>query len=259
MFTPKGKFSWYELLTTDPAAAGKFYSGVVGWTTRDMPGPTGNYTIFEVAPNVGMAGMMAIPADAQGMPPNWAGYIAVDDVDAHVEKITAAGGKLLRPAMDIPDMLRFAVVADPSGAAFIVVTMNPAMKPPADPPVPPATGTIGWHELYASDFEASWSFYSSLFGWTIVNDMDMGPMGIYRIFSEGDGKQTGGMMAKPPNIPMSFWGFYFHVDGINAAVERVKAGGGSVLMGPHQVPGGQWIIQGVDPQGANFALVSNTE
>jgi predicted enzyme related to lactoylglutathione lyase len=59
-------------------------------------------------------------------------------------------------------------------------------------------------------------------------------------------------------VPVPVWGFYFNVDSINAAIERIKSGGGTVVNGPHQVPGGQWIVQGVDPQGANFALVSFT-
>ena len=91
--------------------------------------------------------------------------------------------------------------------------------------------------------------------------MDMGPMGIYRIFDEGDHKKMGdgGMMTKPAQMPVSAWGFYFNVDSIKAAVERVKAGGGKILNGPHQVPGGSWIVQAQDPQGAMFALTSNRE
>jgi predicted enzyme related to lactoylglutathione lyase len=83
-------------------------------------------------------------------------------------------------------------------------------------------------------------------------------MGVYRIFDEGKGSHMGdgGMMTKAPEMPNSRWGFYFSVDAIGAAIERVNAGGGKVIQGPHQVPGGQWIIQGIDPQGANFALVS---
>lgn len=184
----------------------------------------------------------------------WIGYIAVDDVDAHLAKIVEAGGKLWKPATDVPDMLRFAVLSDPQGAAIVVFTPNPAMPSPQRP-APPAPGTIGWHELYTTDLEAGFDFYSKLFGWTKVSDMDMGPMGAYRIFDQGDGKPMGdgGMMTKPPQVPVSHWNFYFHVDSINAAVERVNAAGGKVLTGPTQVPGGGWIIQGQDPQGAIFS------
>jgi predicted enzyme related to lactoylglutathione lyase len=255
MFTPNGKFGWYELMTSDTKAAGKFYSDVVGWTTQEMPAYGGPpYTTFNIG-NVGIAGMLTIPGHTA-----WVGYIAVDDVDAHIEKIVEAGGKLLRPATDVPGMLRFAVVSDPQDAAIVVFTPNPAMPSPQRP-VPPAQGTIGWHELYTTDLDGAFDFYHKLFGWTKLSDMDMGPMGVYRIFDQGEHKQMGdgGIMNKPPQCPVSCWNFYFCVDSIKAAIERVQSGGGKVLNGPTQVPGGGWIIQGQDPQGAMFSLVGSKE
>ena len=255
MFTPKGKFGWYELMTSDTKAAGAFYSDVVGWTTQEVSGGGDNqYTTFNIG-ETGIAGMLHIPGHVA-----WIGYIAVDDVDAHIEKIVEAGGKLWKPATDVPGMLRFAVVADPQGAAFVVFTPDPAMPSP-ERPAPPTVGTVGWHELYTTDLESGFAFYNQLFGWTKVGDMDMGAMGTYRIFDEGDHKEmgSGGMMAKAPYIPVSSWTFYFHVDSIGAAIERVKSGGGSITNGPMQVPGGAWIIQGQDPQGGMFSLVSNEE
>jgi len=255
MFTPKGKFSWYELMTSDTKAAGKFYSDVVGWTTQEMPSPDGtSYTTFNLG-GVGMAGMLQMTGHIA-----WIGYISVDDVDAHIVKIVEAGGKLWRPATDIPGMLRFAVMSDPQGAAIVVFTADPAMPSPQRPDSP-TPGSIGWHELYTADLDGGFDFYNKLFGWTKLTDMDMGPMGLYRLFDEGDHKEMGdgGMMLKPPHIPVSCWGFYFNVDSIKAAASRVEAGGGKVLNGPMQVPGGGWIINGQDPQGAMFSLVSNKE
>lgn len=255
MFTPKGRFGWYELMTSDTAAAGRFYSDVVGWTTHEMPsGVGGSYTTFNVG-EAGMAGMLKLEGHTA-----WIGYIAVDDVDAHVEKIVEAGGKLWRPATDIPGMLRFAVMSDPQGAAIVVFTPDPAMPTP-ERPASPAPGTIGWQELYTTDLEAGFDFYSKMFGWTKLTDMDMGPMGLYRLFDEGDHKEMGdgGMMTKAPHIPVSCWNFYFCVESIGAAAERVKAGGGSVLNGPMQVPGGGWIVNAQDPQGAMFSLTSGKE
>ncbi len=254
MFTPKGKFGWYELMTSDTKAAGKFYSDVVGWTTKEMPDPNGgNYTTFNIG-DVGIAGMLHMPQHT-----GWIGYIAVGDVDAHIEKIVEAGGKLWRPATDIPGMLRFAVMSDPQGAAIIVFTPVPTNAP--ERPAPPTPGTIGWHELYTTDLESGFAFYNKLFGWTKVSDMDMGPMGTYRLFDEGDHKQMGdgGMMTKAPEIPVSSWNFYFNVDSIKAALERVKSGGGKIINGPNHVPGGSWVIQAQDPQGAMFSLVSGHE
>jgi uncharacterized protein len=254
-------FGWYELMTTDTAAAGKFYSSVIGWTTKEMGAPEMPYTVFNVG-DYGVAGMLTVPAEAaaMGTGPSWIGYIVVDDADAYVAKITAAGGRLCKEPTDVPGMLRFAVVTDPQGAAFVVFHSFPGMTPPANPPKPPEPGTIGWNELYAGDLEPAWDFYSKIFGWTVTTDMDMGPMGVYRIFSDGDATKAmgaGGMMTKPPNIPAPFWGFYIQADSVNAAIERIKAGGGSIVNGPMQVPGGSWVASGQDPQGAMFSVVSS--
>ena len=128
MFSPKGKFAWYELMTNDTQSAGKFYSDVVGWTTHEMPSTEGqSYTTFNIG-DVGMAGMLTIPGHVA-----WVGYIAVDDVDAHIEKIVEAGGKLWKPATDVPGMLRFAVMSDPQGAAIGIFTADPAMGSPVRP------------------------------------------------------------------------------------------------------------------------------
>jgi predicted enzyme related to lactoylglutathione lyase len=255
MFSPKGKFGWYELMTSDTKAAGKFYSDVTGWSTKEMPGGTGGtYTTFNVN-DVGIAGMLKLEGHTA-----WIGYISVADLDAHIEKIVEAGGKLWKPATEVPGMLRFAVMSDPQGAAFVAFTANPGMPTPERPPSP-TPGTIGWHELYTTDLEAGFDFYQKMFGWTKVSDMDMGPMGVYRLFDQGDQNPmgAGGMMTKAPHIPVSCWNFYINVDSIGAAAERVKAGGGSVLYGPAQVPGGSWIINCQDPQGAMFSLVSVKE
>jgi predicted enzyme related to lactoylglutathione lyase len=255
MFTPKGKFAWYELMTSDTKAAGKFYSDVVGWTTQEQPSNGGmEYTTFNIG-EVGIAGLLKLEGHTA-----WIGYIHVDDVDAHAAKVVEAGGKLWKGPIDVPGMLRFAILSDPQGAAIALFTPNPAMPSPQRPESP-TPGTIGWHELYTTDLEAGFDFYQKLFGWTKVHDMDMGPMGVYRIFDQGDGKEMGdgGMMTKTEHMPASNWGFYFHVDSIGSAIERVKAGGGKVLRGPDQVPGGLWTMNGQDPLGAHFSLVSVKE
>ena len=256
MFTAKGKFGWYELMTSDAAAAGRFYSDVVGWTTQEMPTDDGGtpYTVFNLG-KVGIAGMLTMTGHT-----GWIGYIAVDDVDAHAERIVEAGGKLWKPATDIPGVLRFAGMSDPQGAAFVVFTPNPAMPSP-ERPESPTPGTVGWYELYTTDLDAGFAFYNKLFGWTKQTDMDMGPAGLYRIFDEGDGKAmgSGGMMKKADHMPVPNWAFYFNVASIRAAAGRVTAGGGKVVNGPMQVPGGGWIVQGQDPQGAMFSLHSGKE
>lgn len=197
---------------------------------------------------------MNIPDDARAMGarPSWLGYIGVDDVDAYVERVKGAGGKVFRPPSDIPSVGRFAVVADPHGAAFTLFKPASAEGPP--PAEPGTPGTVGWHELYAGDREGAFAFYSGLFGWTKTEAINS-PTGVYQMFATG-GPPAGGMMTKPPNMPVAAWQFYFNVDAADAAMARVKAGGGKILNGPTQAPGGQWIVQCQDPQGAMFSVVA---
>jgi len=251
-----GKFVWYELMTTDTAAAEKFYTSVIDWAPRAMDMGDMRYTVFNVhGTERGVAGLMTIPAELKsiGVPPNWTGYVYVDDVDATAAKFTALGGSVRRPAADIPTVGRFAVVADPQGAVIIIFRPLPMENPPAELEVM-TPGLNGWNELYAADGASAFDFYAQVFGWTKDQAMDMGDMGIYQTFAQ-DGVMIGGMMTKPANIPMPCWGYYFIVRGIDTAIEAVKAGGGTVLHGPTEVPGGGFTAQFVDPQGAYFALV----
>jgi hypothetical protein len=249
-----GKFVWYELLTSDAKAAETFYRGVIGWETKDAGMPGFSYTILSAGPTM-VAGLMTIPDDARamGVPPCWTGYIAVDDVDAYATRVKAAGGAIRRAAEDIPGVGRFAVAADPQGAVFILFKSSGDQAPA--PAAPGAPGHVGWHELYAGNLDAAWAFYEKLFGWTKAEAVDMGAMGIYQTFATG-GHPVGGMMTKPPQIPMPFWNYYFNVDAADAAVARVTQAGGKVVHAPTQVPGGSWIVQCFDPQGAFFSVVA---
>jgi len=248
-----GKFVWYELMTSDQSAAEAFYKEVVGWGSRDSGVPGVSYTLFTVGENP-VAGVMTVPEEAkkQGARPGWIGYVAVDDVDRTAGAVREAGGTVYREPDDIPGVGRFAVVADPQGAVFALFK-GTSMEPPAPPPGTP--GHAGWHELFATELEPALFFYADLFGWTKGDALDMGPMGVYQLFSHND-VPIGGMMRRPPSVPACFWNYYFNVDGIEAAAERVKAAGGQIVSGPMEVPGGSWILQGMDPQGAMFALVA---
>ncbi len=248
------KFVWYDVMTSDTQAAESFYTQVIGWSAKDAGMPDGGYTIFSAGPTM-IGGLMPITpeAAAMGARPCWSGYIGVDDVDAYAERVKAAGGAVHRPPTDIPGVGRFAVVADPHGAVFILFKGNG--EPDQTPPAPGTPGTVGWHELHAGDGASAFAFYSGLFGWTKDQAMDMGPMGVYQLFATG-GEAVGGMMTKMPEMPVPCWLYYFNVEAIDAAMGRVTKHGGKVLMGPHEVPGGQWILQCLDPQGAMFAMVA---
>ena len=246
-----GQFCWYDLITPDPDGALKFYGEVVGWTPKPVP-PA--YTILE-AQGSGVGGVMTLTDEmrAAGVPPCWTGYILVEDVDRSLKTLQALGGGLRREPADIPNVGRFAVATDPQGAVFLLFQQAQDMTPPeVDPGAP---GRCGWRELMTTNWEKSFAFYSEMFGWTKDQAVDMGEMGTYQTFAI-HGRQSGGMMNMPPQCPSPFWGYYFNVDSADAAAARITGAGGSVRMGPTEVPGGQWIVQAVDPQGAHFALVA---
>jgi predicted enzyme related to lactoylglutathione lyase len=258
MATPQGSFVWYELMTSDPAAAAAFYTKVVGWAAADSGMPGMSYT-FVKAGETAIGGIMAIPeeAKAMGAGPAWEGYIAVADVDAAAARAVAAGGKTHKAPEDIPGVGRFAVMADPQGATFMLFRGASGDGPPAAAPGTP--GQVGWHELHAGDGASAFDFYAKQFGWEKHEGMDMGPMGVYQLFGvAGSAKDhsIGGMMTKMPQTPRPHWMYYFNVDAIDAAVERINGAGGKVVHGPQEVPGGSWIVNGIDPQGAPFALVA---
>jgi predicted enzyme related to lactoylglutathione lyase len=249
-----GQFFWYDLMTTDCKAAETFYRSVMGWDAKDSGVPGQTYTLLSKGAAM-VGGLMPIPQEARAMGarPCWTGYIAVDDVDAYVDRVKAAGGSLIRGPVDVPGMLRFAVVADPHGAPFIIFR---GFSEEAPPPVAPGTpGHVGWHELQAGDREADFAFYAGLFGWTKGEAIES-PAGPYQLFATG-GAPVGGVMTKMPEAPGPFWLYYVNVENVDGALTRVKKGGGQVCYGPMQVPGGSWIAQCIDPQGAMFAVAGS--
>jgi len=247
-----GQFFWHELMTSDTKAAEKFYGDVVGWKATPAPGEN-PYTLFNVGDR-GIAGMLAITPDMaqHGARPGWLGYISVDDVDQSLARLKQEGSRAFMGPQEVPGVIRFAMVADPQGAPFYIA--KGLMEAP--PPLPIGTvGTVGWNELMASDWQTAFAFYSKMFGWTKAEAHDMGPMGIYQLFAAG-AHPIGGMMTKPPQVPVAHWGYYFNVDAIDSGTARITKAGGQIVNGPIEVPGGQWVVQAVDPQGAHFNLVA---
>jgi uncharacterized protein len=246
-----GRFVWYELMTTDVAAAKAFYAKVIGWGTQDLSTPDSAYTLFTIG-NTSAGGLMDLPEEARkmGATPRWIGYVGVNDVDAAASRIRRLGGAVHVPPTDIADISRFSVVADPQMATLALVKWCSPGQP--RPPELDKQGRVGWHELLAADWEMAFAFYGELFDWQKA-DADVGPMGTYQVFSAG-GQSIGGMYTKPAMVPVPFWLYYFNIGDIDEAVERVKAGGGQILEGPLGKSGGNWIARCTDPQGAMFAL-----
>jgi uncharacterized protein len=121
-----GALCWNELMTNNPVAAKKFYTSLFGWTTQeqDMGGPVGVYTTFSNGERQ-VGGMFKISPDMGPIPPNWAVYFAVDDVDARAKKAGASGAHITIPPSDIPNIGRFSSMMDPQGAPVAIITLAP--------------------------------------------------------------------------------------------------------------------------------------
>jgi hypothetical protein len=256
----EGSFIWYELMTTDATAAGAFYGKVVGWSVDAQASGDSDvdYRMIRRSDGRFNGGVLALTPDmsAGGARTGWLGYVQVPDVDVAVKAFTDAGGALMMDnSMD--GVGRMALLTDPQGAPIYV--MKPT--PPTDHPDAVSDvfsydepQHIRWNELTTSDQDAAIGFYADLFGWRQDGAMPMGDMGEYKIIHH-DGGMIGAVMKKPADMPQSTWLFYIGVDDIDRAVAAVGEGGGTVMQGPIEIPGGDYSAMCVDPQGAAFGVV----
>ena len=246
-----GRPLWYELMTTDMKAAEAFYRTVVGWESAPFDETPQPYSMFYRTGQVPVAGFMKRPEDLDA-PPFWAMYVGVprlEDAAAHIQRL---GGRDCSPVITVPSVGRMQMMTDPQGAAFYIYEPSSTDFPPE---AAPELGEASWLELMTTDAPAAMNFYREIFGWQPSEAMDMGEMGTYQMFNRPHG-MIGGMMNKPPemaNVPPN-WQIYFLVPDINEAVDRIKANGGRILNGPMEVPGGDWVVNAMDPQGAAFSL-----
>ena len=244
---PRGKFVWADLMTSDPQGAQAFYQNAVGWGTQPFPGPM-PYTMWT---NNGspLGGIMQVPsADIR---PHWLAYVSTPDTDATAAETKKRGGEVLLGPQDIPTVGRFAVLRDPQGVAFAVYT--PLREIPGHESEP-AIGEFSWHELMTTDHTSAADFYVALFNWELRGSFDMGDGWMYQMYGR-DGRELGGMFTRKADMPAPpMWLHYVRVDNINSAVERIRTAGGQVVNGPMEGPGGDWIAQVIDPQGAMFAV-----
>jgi uncharacterized protein len=255
-----GSFIWYELMSPDPAASKRFYDSVVGWSIdENQVAPEVDYRMIRRSDGGNAGGVLTLTDDmrSHGARPVWLGYLHADDVDTTVEAIRTDGGQVLMPPWDQPGVGRLAMVTDPQGAPFYL--MDP-IPPEGDPgAVSDVFSTdepqhVRWNELSTTDQDAAIAFYKRHFGWGQDGDMDMGEHGRYA-FIQSDGTSIGAIMPKMPEMPVSLWTYYIGVDDIDRATAAVTAGGGRILNGPMEIPGGEYALNAMDPQGAAFGLV----
>jgi predicted enzyme related to lactoylglutathione lyase len=248
--TEPGFFTWYELITTDVTAAAAFYREVVGWETKEASTSRVSYTLFTVGESA-TAGLMELPEEGRkmGATPRWVGYVGVMDVFETTDRIRRLGGAVYVPPTDT-NIGRISVVADPQTATFAVVDRLQATPQQSIDSSKP--GRVGWHELFAANLDKEIAFYCELFGWQKTGSQNY-QTDVYVALS-GGGRVIGGALKKSPEEPLPFWLFYFNVGDLDAAVDRVRAGGGRASYNDLELPSGLWVAHCVDPQGAPFAL-----
>ena len=249
-----GDFIWYELMTTDADAAQAFYGPLLGWDFRDSGAPGMDYRLATKS-GIDVAGILPLTADMTdgGAQPMWAGYVSVDAIDPAIDKHQALGGSVFMGPNHMPGVGHMAFVADPQGVPLYL------MQPEGEESQSfakhePREGHCAWNELVTSDAVAAKTYYGDLFGWDKTDEMDMGEMGLYEMYSV-NGYTLGAIMPKPDMMPTSMWVYYLRVPEIDAAAAYVSDNGGTLLNGPMEIPGGEYIIQAIDPQGAMFALI----
>jgi uncharacterized protein len=241
-----GTPSWVDLACADIDASASFYEGLLGWSAGEMPNSAemGGYRRATYQGD-DVAGMM--PLMQEGMPSVWTTYVSVEDAEATAAKVTAAGGTVMAPPMDVMDLGKMAVFTDSGGAAFGV--WQPGTFAGAARVNEP--GALCWNELGTRDPEGAKEFYGAVFGWTAKehkmqrSEGEPGPETYVEFLRAGDRRSIGGMMdiggVLPDEIP-AHWLTYFGVDDADAAVEKVKAAGGEVKFGPVTIDAGRFAV-----------------
>lgn len=242
--TVRGRFVWHELMTPDSAASHAFYAKVLGWKTQAWEQDS-SYSMF-----VAGSGPLGATVAESTQAPHWIAYLGTADIEATMRQAQQLGASVIKDVTVIDAGGRYALLADPQGAKFGVYASDaPAQKEKA-----PQRGEFSWHELASTDAAAALDFYSQVFGWELLDKHDMGPMGFYYIFGR-NGTPTGGVFNRTADMPGGpAWMGYVRVKDLDKAIQKVKSSGGTLLMGPMEVPGGDWIAQFADPHGAPFSV-----
>jgi len=246
---------WVDLGSPDLDASVDFYGALFGWQVPESENieETGGYR-RATKNGADVAGMM--PLMQEGQPPAWSGYVSVSDADAVASAVKEAGGSVLAEPMDVMDLGRMAVFADPEGAVFGI--WQPGTFLGAGLVNEP--GALSWNELNTRDLAGAKSFYGAVFGWGFEEN-DMGEMGKYTTITLG-GNPVGGILDMgerevPAEIP-PHWLVYFAVEDTDATIEEAKQRGGNLMMGPVDIPVGRFGIL-TDPHGAAFAVIALSE
>ena len=248
---PHGTIEWVDLSTPDVDAARSFYSTVFGWTYETSESPMGTYHVASAGGHQAAGLMASEPAVPEA--PAWRVYVQVDSIGETITAIGTAAGSVLVAPFEIPGGAQVAVVADPVGAVFALISGGPAPEPGEPTLRRPEPGAVAWCELVSRDSHAAVSFYDAVFGWQAVRDHTTG----YTVFRLNE-TDIGGLLPMPAEVPReapSYWSVYFNAEDISAAVDAVAAAGGSIVK-PATATAGVTFAVAADPAGAMFGILA---
>lgn len=250
-----GSFCWAEVGTVNAAKTKAFYAELFGWTYQDQPaGEFGTYTMVRQG-GKDLAGLFELPPNLRqmGVPPHWMSYIAVDDADAAAKKIQQHGGTIQQGPFDVMTHGRMAVCQDPTGALFSI--WQPKQHGGAGTMGEP--GTPCWFELATKGVDRAATFYSAVFGWSVMKSANPG-MVYHELTPKGCEGPRGGMMELTPQhgpVP-PHWLIYFTVADCDGDAARAQRLGGKLLAPPMDIPHvGRFAVL-ADPAGAAFAIIT---
>lgn len=242
---------WVDLGSPDLDASVKFYGGLFGWDVPETENTeqTGGYRQAMLGGKP-VAGMYPLQ---EGQPPAWATYVSVADAGVVAGKVRDAGGTVITEPLEVLDLGKMAIFADPAGAVFGV--WQPGTFAGAGTVNEP--GSLSWNELNTRDVPAAEEFYGAIFGWTFETQ-DMGAAGSYTTINLG-GSPVGGILnmterGVPAEVP-AHWQLYFAVGDTDATIDQAKQGGASVMVEPIDIPAGRFAIL-TDPHGVSFAVIA---
>jgi predicted enzyme related to lactoylglutathione lyase len=246
---------WVELGTPDVEATAAFYADLFGWEIPELPN-SAELGGYRRAKKNGKDVAGVSPLQREGQPPVWSTYVSTEDAAATLDTVREAGGQVVVEPIEVMDLGTMAVFADPTGAVCGI--WQPGTFLGAE--LVNEYGAFGWNELGTRDTAAAKEFYGKVFGWDHVEE-ESERAGTYTIWKVGD-EMVGGMLdmnalGMPAEVPPN-WLVYFTVENTDAALEKVKAGGGDVRMDPIDIPIGRFAVA-ADQFGAVFAVMQPSE
>jgi hypothetical protein len=247
---PIGSPCWADLWTSDVEGSRTFYSELFGWEAQEPSPEFGGYFMF-TRNGVPTAGGMGDMGEARA-DNTWKIYLNTDDIAKTLQAAEAEGAQVISPAMAVADLGTQAVLNDPTGAHLGV--WQPGTFPGFT--VLGEHGAPAWFELLTRDHATATAFYRSVFRWDTNTIGDTDEFRYTTMRDPGSDGELAGIMDASAFLPAgapSHWSIYWEVDDADAAIAKVKALGGAVVVNFEDTPYGR-LATVSDPAGAQFKL-----